>query len=523
MTDQQELRQRREALAQAVNSHDLEAVLSFIHPTFVGKTKGVSTIAGYQEVVRMLEQLLAPGTDYQETVAIEDIEVSGDSARLVVRRVARGRSCSEESRTQETWRLIDGRWLLVEGCEEQSPSRRTFLAWWWWFLPVGLLGPLLSVASHQRRRRQQREEQERQQRARRQRQRQEKQDQKPGDKQDQKPGDRQADNREPARVLLHDLRGITLYSLAFSPDGKTLASAGGLPPNRGEVKLWDVATAKPLTSLYVEGLVLGVAFSPDGKLLATAIGHDRQLAPLPGEVRLWDPTTGKLIRRLEGHSDPVLRAVAFSPDSKVVASGSVATDPESKKPVGEIKLWDVSTGKVLRTLRGHAGMIRSLAFSSDGKILASCARVGEGKVKLWDVAAGTELATLTPEVEIADSVAFAPKEATIAVGGGTPGKDGGANTGQVSLWNTVEKKQLKSFKVPSGYARCVGFSSKGDLLVCACGDSVKVYDVAKQVEVQTLPAKSTTRAAAFSPDDEFIAAGSDGGTVNLWSVAKVRR
>ena len=114
MSDQQQLRQRREALAQAVNSHDKEAVLSFIHPTFVGKTKRGFSLAGYKTVVRMAEQLCAPGSDYQETVAIEDIEMSGDSARLLVRRVARAGSCSQEDRVQETWRLIDGRWLLVE-------------------------------------------------------------------------------------------------------------------------------------------------------------------------------------------------------------------------------------------------------------------------------------------------------------------------------------------------------------------------------------------------------------------------
>jgi hypothetical protein len=90
MSDQQELRQRREALAQAVNRHDLEAVRSFIHPTFVGKTKQGFSI-GYKEMVPMVELLFAPGKDYQETVEIEEIEVSGDSAKLVTRRTERGR------------------------------------------------------------------------------------------------------------------------------------------------------------------------------------------------------------------------------------------------------------------------------------------------------------------------------------------------------------------------------------------------------------------------------------------------
>lgn len=90
MSDQQELRQRREALAQGVNRHDLEAVRSFIHPTFVGKTKQGFSV-GYKEMVPMMEQLFEPEKDYQETVEIEGIEASGDSAKLVTRRTERGR------------------------------------------------------------------------------------------------------------------------------------------------------------------------------------------------------------------------------------------------------------------------------------------------------------------------------------------------------------------------------------------------------------------------------------------------
>ncbi|MCH7726754.1 MAG: hypothetical protein IH991_09780 [Planctomycetes bacterium] len=169
MSDQQQLREQREALLQAVNRHELEAVRSFIDPSFAGKSKSGSTLVGYEDTVRMLEQLFAPGTNYDEMVEIENIEVSGDSAKLVLRRVARAkspntqafgilmvvvlvnavsmlvsflqgrlalwegvvgflvfvamiwvafyvrrRSVYEESRAQETWRLIDGRWLLVE-------------------------------------------------------------------------------------------------------------------------------------------------------------------------------------------------------------------------------------------------------------------------------------------------------------------------------------------------------------------------------------------------------------------------
>ena len=160
MSDQQELRHRREALAQAVNSHDLEAVLSFIDPSFVAKTKrGVSV--GYEDMSSVVGQMFEEEKEYQETVEIEQIDESSDSAKLTVRRTERGRLHNSQQvglftvlgivflfmgfistkaqwafivagfgffglayymkrprertvRYHETWRTIDGRWLLVE-------------------------------------------------------------------------------------------------------------------------------------------------------------------------------------------------------------------------------------------------------------------------------------------------------------------------------------------------------------------------------------------------------------------------
>jgi hypothetical protein len=118
MSAEQEVRRQREALAQAVNSHDLESVKTFIHPSYVGKTKSGHT-GGYQDILGLAERLLRPGSDFQEAVEIEDLTVSGDRARLTVRRAHemtrwlwlkyRG-----ISRAVETWWKVDGRWQLVE-------------------------------------------------------------------------------------------------------------------------------------------------------------------------------------------------------------------------------------------------------------------------------------------------------------------------------------------------------------------------------------------------------------------------
>ena len=118
MSTEQELRQQRQALATAVNRHDLEAVKTFVHPSYVGRTKTGIT-SGYQDIIGLAQRLLAPGSDFEETVEIEDIVVSSDRARLTVRRshVMTGWLWIKHrgtSQAVETWSNVDGRWQLIE-------------------------------------------------------------------------------------------------------------------------------------------------------------------------------------------------------------------------------------------------------------------------------------------------------------------------------------------------------------------------------------------------------------------------
>ncbi len=117
---------------------------------------------------------------------------------------------------------------------------------------------------------------------------------------------------------------------------------------------WDVANSELLGTLEGHTAhVWAVAFSPDGRVVASAGGDHK--------IGLWDVATGRLRRTLEGHEDQV-RWVAFSPDGRILASAS-----QDKT----IKLWDVRSGRLRGTLRGHTGRVRSIAFSPDGKLLAS--------------------------------------------------------------------------------------------------------------------------------------------------------
>lgn len=151
-----------------------------------------------------------------------------------------------------------------------------------------------------------------------------------------------------------------IYWLHFSPDGKTLVSA-----SQGEdVLLWNVSTGKLRLTLSglrgYRGRV--IAFSPDGKTVA--------ISGL-GDVELRDVSTGILRRKLGGSAT----ALCFSPDGRVLARGAAEDNL--------IGLWDVASGRLLRTLAAHRSSVLSLAFSPDGKTLASGS--ADNTVKLWDL------------------------------------------------------------------------------------------------------------------------------------------
>jgi WD40 repeat protein len=161
---------------------------------------------------------------------------------------------------------------------------------------------------------------------------------------------------------------VGVVSLAFSPDGKRLATGS----EDARITLLDPVSGKVLrSSIGHASTVLALAFSPDGKRLASA-SHDRT-------VKIWDTASGKELLTLTGHAGPVY-AVVFSPDGKSVAT---AIDDS------HIRLWDATTGAALRTLEKDKGEVLSLAFSPDGKRLAASS--SEGFVNQWDLASGKKL------------------------------------------------------------------------------------------------------------------------------------
>ncbi len=280
----------------------------------------------------------------------------------------------------------------------------------------------------------------------------------------------------------------SVLSLAFSPDGKTLAAASDKT-----VKLWDIVARKEVATLTGHfDYVLSVAFSPDGKTLASASADKT--------VKLWDTAARKEVATLSGHSS-YIRSIAFSPDGKTLASAS------NDKTV---KLWDIAAHKEVATLSGHSGFVFSVAFSPDGKTLASAS--ADRTVKLWDTAARNEVATLSGHSGSVVSILFSLDGQTLA---------SASADRTVKLWDTTARKEVGTLSGHSDYVLAIAFSPDGKTLASASDDKkVKLWDIAAQKEVGALLGHSgSVFSVRFSPDGKTLASASADKTVKLWDTA----
>jgi len=324
-------------------------------------------------------------------------------------------------------------------------------------------------------------------------------------------------------------------TVAFSPDSDLMASEG----DRHTIRLWDVKTGEEtLTVVGPPGDIRSIAFSPDGTTLAAGSAET---------IELWRIRIGRATRtlRAKGRSGQSIRSVAFSRDGKLLAAAGhtaiglwdvaggqevhrpphhdldvicVAFSPDGKFLASAdddtIRLWDATTWERRHSLGGHRSGITSLAFSPDGRLLASGAR--DKTIRLWDVATGEEILASRIREGGVEALAFSPdgKHIASAIGGGW-GES-------IAIWDAATGKRGLAFGGDDAQVYSLAFSPDGKLLASGASDrTIKLWDLATGKAISTLSGHTgEVRAVAFRPPGgKVVASGSLDGAIRLWDLA----
>ena len=348
---------------------------------------------------------------------------------------------------------------------------------------------------------------------------------------------RVADTAKPVPISGHegDVTAIT-----YSPDGKLLASAS----KDWSVCVWDVATrtcAVKLKSLDDESFPETLAFTADGLRVVSA-GQSRN-------VLLWDVAEGRLIERRVGHEDGV-SVVKAAPDGSIWLLDNDHTvlrwDPAQRKEeplvllggsrpsafgasfVGKpviavgrahgVELWDPQSGRKLEMLRGHDKQVRAVAFDPSGKVLATTGQ--DGRINLWDVGTYPKRPHVPCGNEVATTISLSPDGGQLAVG---------ERNGSIFIWDIIAAKTVSKWHAHDSAVAFIAHAPNSTIVSAARDGTVRRWSAngASQLgEIKAFKQGTTTNVGfALSPNGEFLAAGSAGFDINLWSLGdgSVRR
>lgn len=306
----------------------------------------------------------------------------------------------------------------------------------------------------------------------------------------------------------------SIADISFSPDGNTLVTGN----SDQTIRLWNTKTGNIIKILDFGDYVNRVSFSPDGKTIATA---SRQHS-----IQLWDVKSGILNKKLDGHAYPVT-GIWFSPDGETLAS--TTTD-------NTIRLWNVNTYQLKRVLTNQffldknqeqKAYVENVAFSPDGKILASVAGEkngewdyldiyrnlrGSNNIILWDTETGRQVKTLKGHTSYVESIAFSPDGQTLV---------SGSQKGNMRFWDVKGGRHRKKIDLQNDSITSISFSHNGQIIAYGNHNgSVSLLDVNTYENTRTFTGHvDEVKTLTFSPDDQTLASTGVDSTLRLWDVS----
>ncbi|PYS73262.1 MAG: hypothetical protein DMF69_05290 [Acidobacteria bacterium] len=289
-----------------------------------------------------------------------------------------------------------------------------------------------------------------------------------------------------AKLRTFDSRATGFYAVAFSPNGRWLASGG----KDKTVRLWDTTIGREMPALVGHtGYVTSISFSNDDRWIASA--------SIDKTIRIWETSTGQEIKKLTGHEGSI-DAITFSPDNRWIASASFDRT---------VRIWDVAEGRESRKLAGHAGEVTTVAYSADGRWLASGSV--DKTIRIWDTTTWTEPRVINDERRI-NTLAFSPDNKLIAAGTGEM---------TIKLIDVASGQPVRSGASEGGEVRSVTFSPDGRSLVSAWSDeAVRLWDVASMSKPRVLREHSgSVNAVDFDSDGKWLVSCSEDGTIIVWN------
>jgi RNA polymerase sigma factor (sigma-70 family) len=260
--------------------------------------------------------------------------------------------------------------------------------------------------------------------------------------------------------------------------------------------------------------VQGLGFLPDGKTIVTALAWGQA-------VQFWEASTGKLLRELS--TEPLsIRGFALAPDGKHFAVNGFLPEVGNQPAQGAVRVWEVASGKPVRTFDRAERDDGSLAFTPDGKMLISLGQ--SGLLRIEEIASGTELLRHQFPRDVGGGLAVSPDGSTLGV-------STGANSSKLYVWKWQEAEEPRSIKIPERAGRVLAFSPDGARLA-ECGDvvdRVRIWDVASGRLLHKLrPSEAESHwqsAVVFSPDGKTLVTASHSntaGAVHLWDATTGR-